>query len=106
MNKKLIFTFAALGASLLSAKSYQITLGEKSQIGSTMLQPGDYSVVLEASKVRFTDVNSGKSVEAAATVEDAAKKFGATAINAHDANGVNQIDEIDLGGTTKKIEFK
>lgn len=104
--KKLVLTFAVLGVSLATAKSYSLTLGEKVQAGDVEIQPGQYNVVLEASKVRFTEINSGKTYEAPATVEDAAKKFNTTAINSHDANGVTKIDEIDLGGSTKKIEFK
>jgi hypothetical protein len=104
--KKLILTFAVLGVSLAAAKSYSLTIGDKVQAGTVELQPGEYTLVLEQSKVRFTEVNTGKTFEAAVTVEDAAKKFSSTAINSHDANGVTKVDEIDLAGTTKKIEFK
>jgi hypothetical protein len=34
------------------------------------------------------------------------KKFDATSVTLHGVNGTNQIQEIDLGGTPTKIEFK
>ncbi len=106
MKKKIAITFAVLGMSLLGAKSFQITLSNPTQAGTLALQPGQYSVSLDGSKVKFTDVNSGKSVVTDATTESAEKKFGATAVDTADVNGKTKIQEIDLGGTVTKVKFQ
>ena len=64
-------------------------------------------VCLDGSKVKFTNENSGKSVETNATVESNGKsKFDSTALETEQNNGVNTIHEIDLGGTPTKIKFQ
>lgn len=107
MKLRLCVAFALLGLSVASAKSYQITLDSASKAGDVTLKPGRYNVVLGASKVRFTDVNSGRSVEAEGKVVHSERKFGNTAVNATKVDdGTNQIQEILLGGTSTKIEFE
>jgi hypothetical protein len=106
MKIKFAIAFAVLGMSFASAKSFQITLSSPSQAGALELQPGQYNVSLDGTKVKFTEVNSGKSVETPATLENADKKFHDTAVDSQDVNGKNKIQEIDLGGTVTKIKFQ
>lgn len=106
MKIKFAIAFAVLGMSLAGAKSFQITLSSPSQAGTLELQPGQYNVSLDGSNMKFTDVNSGKSVETGVTTQSAEKKFQSTAVDSQQINGKNKIQEIDLGGTVTKVIFQ
>ena len=107
MKIKFLLGFAVLGLSLASAKTYEISVDTVSKVNDLQLQPGLYKVSVVGSKVKFTDENSGKSVETTATVESNGKsKFDATALETEQNKGVNTIHEIDLGGTTNKVKFQ
>ena len=106
MKTKFLIGFALLGLSLASAKSYEINVDSVTKAGYIQLQPGMYKVSVDGSKVKFTDENSGKSQETAATIESNGKsKYDNTAIKSQQESGVNTIREIDLGGTPTKINF-
>jgi hypothetical protein len=106
MKLKLAITFAILGMSFAGAKSFQITLSTPTQAGTLALQPGQYDVSVNGTTVKFTEVNSGKSVATNATLENADKKFQNTAVDSSDLNGKATIQEIDLGGTVTKVKFQ
>jgi hypothetical protein len=107
MKIKFLLAFAVLGLSLASAKSYEINVDSVSKVNELQLQPGLYKVSVTGTTVKFTDENSGKSVETTATVESNGKaKFDSTALETEQLKGVNTIHEIDLGGTTNKIKFQ
>ena len=101
-----LLLFAALGLSVLSAKSYDITLDSATKVGSVELKPGKYSLsVMDDTKVKFTSTN-GQAVEASAKVTTSDKKFQSTQIDTKQVNGAAQVNEIDLGGTKTKIMFE
>jgi hypothetical protein len=105
-----ILTFAALGILAASAgadqtKTYRITISTDAKAGGAALDAGDYKLEVDAPKVRFTDVQSGKSVEVDATIKTAENKFGNTAIVSQKVEGKTQITEIQLGGSKTKITF-
>ena len=107
MKMRTFIAFAVLGLSIASAKNYQITLDSATKAGTLTLKAGKYNVVaMDASKVRFTEVGSGKTVETEAKIENGEKKYGDTAVNASQVDGTKQINEIMLGGTTTKIRFE
>jgi len=107
MKSKFFIGFAILGLSLATAKSYEISVDSVSKAGDVQLQPGAYRITLEGSKVKFTDENSGKSVETNATIETNAKaKFDTTSLETEQKNGVTTVQEIDLGGTHTDIKFQ
>jgi hypothetical protein len=106
MKMKLGILFAVIGLSLASAKSYDISLANPSKAGSVDLQAGDYKVAVAGSKVTFTALKTGKSVETDATVQTVDKKFSLTLVDAETASGSSKIHEIDLGGTTTKLMFQ
>jgi hypothetical protein len=106
MKLKLAIAFAVLGMSFASAKSFQITLNAPTQAGTLDLQPGQYDVSLSGTTVKFTQVNSGKSVATNATVENAEKKFQNTTVDSTDVSGKTKIQEIDLAGTVTKVKFQ
>lgn len=101
-----LLLFAVLGLSLVSAKTFEITLDTPAKAGSVDLKAGKYNLVLmEDSKVRFTSAN-GQAVETPAKTSTVEKKFSATQIDLKQVNGAAQINEIDLGGTKTKIQFE
>ncbi|MGH9665724.1 MAG: hypothetical protein ACRD9L_14965 [Bryobacteraceae bacterium] len=102
---KLLVAFAVLGLSIASAKTFHIDLSTPAKAGNADLAPGHYNVVLNASQVRFTDVDTGKSTETNAKVQNVAKKFAYTAVESKTVDGHSQIQEIDLGGTKTKATF-
>ena len=131
MKMKMFIGFAVMGLSLASAKSYEISIDSVSKVGDVQLQPGDYTVTLNGTTVKFTDENSGKSVETKATVETTAEakfngtsvwftrtdagravestakaKFDFTAVETVQKDGVTKVNEIDLGGTRTDLKFQ
>jgi hypothetical protein len=109
MKTKLFLTFALAGLSFASARSFDITLDAPARAGSAQLAAGHYSVALDKtdqSKVIFKNTDTGKSMEATGTIEKVEKKFDVTSVTLHGVNGTTQIQEIDLGGTPTKVEFK
>ncbi len=105
MKLKLGILFSVIGLSLASAKSYEISLATASKVGALDLQAGDYKVAVAGSKVTFTAVKTGKSVETDASVQTADKKFANTLVDA-EVGPPSKIHEIDLGGTTTKVMFQ
>jgi len=99
-----LVAFTVLGLSVAGAKSYEFTLTQTVKAGSAELKPGNYSVVVDGSKVRFKD-SAGKVTEADATVATSEKKFAVTQVDTIQANGQATVHEIDLGGTTTKLQF-
>src|SRR4051812_9606604 len=106
MKSKWFLTFTLLGLSIAGAKSYEITLSNSAKAGNLQLEPGAYKVALEGpTKVRFISVKTGKEFETTAKVENADKKFADTAVETTRVDGSDKIQEIDLGGTTIRVEF-
>jgi len=106
MKLKSLIAIGVFSLSILSAKSYEIILDSAAKAGNLDLKAGKYNVNLDASKVRFTDVISGKSVETTAKIVSADKKFDSTTIDTKQVNGATQINEIDLGGTKTMVQFE
>jgi hypothetical protein len=101
-----LLLFAALGLSIASAKSYDLTLDNATKVGDVELKPGKYSLaIMDETKVKFTSSN-GKAVEANAKVSTVDKKFDATQIDVKTIDGSAHVNEIDLGGTKTKILFE
>lgn len=101
-----LILFAALGLSVASAKTFEITLDTAAKAGSVELKPGRYSLVLMSdTMVRFTSAN-GQALETSAKMSTVEKKFSSTQIDLKQNNGTALIDEIDLGGTKTKIQFE
>jgi hypothetical protein len=106
MKLKLAIVFAVAGLCLAGTKTYEITLSQATKAGNADLQAGDYKVALAGSKVIFTALKTGKSVETEATIQAASKKFSQTTVDAEAVSGASKVHEIDLGGTTTKLLFQ
>ena len=102
MTKKILVLFTALGlAAIASAKSYSITLYERSVIGGTELKPGDYRLELKEERVV---IRRGNQVgEAPVKVETADSKYGSTTVRYRNGDGKYRIREIQLGGTNMRL---
>jgi hypothetical protein len=105
--KSLILTGAlAVGSlSIASAKSYDIVLSSPTKVANVQLKAGEYRVKVEGNNAVFTDVESGKSVTAAAKIETGDKKFDETAVSTEKKADMDQMQSIELGGSHTKIEF-
>ena len=100
-----LVVFSVLGLSVAGAKSYDVSLPQAAKAGSVDLKAGNYTVVVDGSKVVFKNATTGKTTQADATVATADKKFSATQVDTFSNNGQATIREIDLGGTTTKLQF-
>jgi hypothetical protein len=99
--KKLVVTFALLGVALAQAKSFHVTLYEKSVLGSTELKPGEYTIEVKDQQVL---VKNGKlEAQAPVKVENESAKFGTTTVRYSNGDGRYHIQEIRLGGTNMKL---
>jgi hypothetical protein len=104
-TKSLLLIGTLALAGIASAKSYDIVLSSPAKAGSVQLAAGEYSLKVQGSNAIFTNVETGKSVTAAVKVEDAGKKFSATAVDTNSSNGTDQITAIELGGSSTKLEM-
>jgi hypothetical protein len=104
MTRKFLLSFAILAASALAnAKTFSVTLFQPSVIGGSELQPGEYKLDLNESKVV---IRSGKtSAEAQVKVETGDQKYSSTSVRYQNGDGKYRIQEIRLGGTKTKLVF-
>lgn len=105
MRAKYLIAILLVCASLLLAKTYTITLSEPSKVAGHELKPGNYALKVEGEKAIFLDRTRKPVVEATVKVENAARKFDATAIEFRKENGHNRIQAISLGGSKMKLVF-
>lgn len=112
MRLKTVFALLSAALFVLIAparadKRYQVTMTNAAMVGSIQLQPGDYHLVLDNSKVRFTGLKTGKEVEVDAKIDDSAeKKFERTEIHSQRVEDATLITEIRLGGTKTRVVFR
>ena len=107
MTKKTVFLIGVLSLASLAfagAKKYNVSLAVSTQAGTAKLAPGLYTLQLEGDKAIFTD-SKDKSVTVPVKVTTSPKKFQYTAVEASTKSGNDEIDAIDLAGTTTKVEF-
>jgi hypothetical protein len=104
MKKTFLLTLAVLaGSAVASAKSFNLTLFQPSVVGGAELQPGDYKLDLNESKVV---IHQGKkSAEVTVTVENGGEKFSSTSVRYQSGDGKYRIQEIRLGGTKTRLVF-
>lgn len=101
-----LIVLALLCASLLLAKTYTINLSDTAKIGNVELKPGAYALKLEGDKAIFLDRARKPVLETSVKVENAARKFDATAIEFRKVDGANRIQAISLGGSKTKLLFE
>ena len=109
MFKRLAAIALLFGVVLVSAKigakTYTLTISEKTVAGNTELKPGEYRIRLEGAQAVVTDQN-GKQLDITGTVETAEHKFDVTSAISTKAEGTNRLVAVQLGGTSYKIVFQ
>jgi hypothetical protein len=108
MNTKSLLIISAIAITtvgIASAKSYSFNLINPTKVGSAELRPGAYDVKVQGSEAVFTNDDSGKSFTIPVKIGQNDKKFGTTSVDINNKNGVDSIEEIDLGGSNTKLEF-
>jgi hypothetical protein len=99
-NVLLGFAFAALAVAS-AASSYTVTLYQPVSINGTELKAGDYKLELKDNGMAV--IKQGKTMtEAPVKVENESEKFSRSSVR---ING-GQVEEIRLGGTTKRLVFE
>ena len=108
MTKRSLLLLGVLAMSILSiasAKSYTITFASPTMVGSSQLAAGDYTLKVDGSNAVFTNVNSNKSVTAPVKIENGAKKYNVTSVDTNGEGAAQHIIDIQLGGSTTKLDF-
>jgi hypothetical protein len=96
-------TLSSLG--IASAKSFDVILGAPAMAGSTELKAGEYKLKVEGTQAIFTEADGSKSITVPVKIENADHKFGQTAVETSNQNGMDNIQTINLGGSNTKLEF-
>lgn len=96
-----------LVGSAWADKNYHVTMDASIKAGSVQLPAGEYDLVVDGSKARFTEMKTGKAFEVEAKIDDgAAKKFSITTIHSEVVDGAKRLKEICLGGTKTTVAFR
>jgi hypothetical protein len=104
MKKKILMILAILSISAVaSAKTYSVKLFQRSLVAGAELQPGEYKMEINGSKVVIS--NGKKSAEAEVKVETGDQKFSSTSVRYQNGDGNYRVQEIRLGGTKTKLVF-
>jgi hypothetical protein len=105
---KKLFTVGILAVcslTIVSAKSYELTLSSVTKVGSVQLKAGQYTLKVNGNNAVFTDVETAKSFTTAVKVETTDKKFDTTRVDASKESGTDVVKDIELGGSKTKLEF-
>jgi len=106
MKKFIVVAGLALSSlTVLSAKTYDIVLSNKTKAGSIELKPGSYKLKVEGGNAVFTDTSKGKSFTTPVKVQEGDKKFDDTRVQSVKDGETEKINEIDLGGSKTKLGF-
>jgi hypothetical protein len=98
------FSFAAIALLASAAPVYKVTLTEPAVIAGSVVQAGDYRIVVNGDKATLT---SGKtSLEVPVKVETGTQKFHYTSVESRMEAGKTMLDDIHLGGTSTTLVFK
>jgi hypothetical protein len=106
MKKSLILGVVLSLSSLCFAgqKSYDVIFSAPATVAGVKLAAGEYKVKVDGANAVFTDSKS-KSVSAPVKVENGAKKFQYTAVDASKDGTVDKVNAIEFGGSNTRLEF-
>jgi hypothetical protein len=102
MVKNVLLGFATAALAVASAaSSYSVTFFQSVTVNGTELKAGDYKLELKDNGMAV--IKQGKVMtEAPVKIETENQKFARSSVR---ING-NQVEEIRLGGTTKRVVFE
>ena len=109
MTKKVILILVAMAlvvaaGTVTKTGAYQFTLFRPAAVNGSVLQPGDYKLVLRDSMAIVT-AQDGTTLQAPVKVETAPSKFDNTALTIELRDSKPVISEIDLRGSKIKLLF-
>ena len=99
---KRLAILALLCVPFVGAKSFTITLANKTQAGAVQLKPGQYTVAFKGTEAVFTDYY-GHVTKAPAKEEAADTTFPETSVVCTTTNGVDKVEYIGLKGSKTKV---
>ena len=108
MTKRSLLLLGVLAMSILSiasAKSYNIAFTSPTIVGGAQLPAGEYTLKVDGTNAVFTSVDSNKSVTAPVKIENVDKKYDVTSVETTVKGDAQPIDDIQLGGSTTKLDF-
>lgn len=100
MLKKLIVSFSTVAVMVASAATYNVTLFQNATLDGKSLHAGDYRLEIKDNNVVFK--HNKDVTEVAARTETTDRKFAQTIVR---FNSKDEVTEICIGGTNKKIVF-
>jgi hypothetical protein len=109
MTKRTLLLLGVLAMAILpvaSAKSYSIAFPGLTMVGSAQLPAGDYTLKVEGANAVFTNVDSNKTVTTPVKIENADKKYAVTSVETTQEGDAQHVKDIQLGGSTTKLDFE
>jgi len=101
MLKKLIVAFSTVAVMVASAATtYNVTLFQNATLDGKNLRAGDYKIEIRDNNVVLK--HDKDVTEVAARTETADRKFAQTVVR---YNSKDEVTEICIGGTNKKLVF-
>ena len=101
-----VAALALFTLTVVSAKTYNITLVKPTKAGTVQLKPGQYKLEVKDGNAIFTDgANSKNTFTTPVKVQEADKKYDDTRVISSQDGEFDKINEIDLGGSKTKIGF-
>ena len=73
--------------------------------GNAELKAGQYRLKVDGNQAVFANAENAKSFTALVGIESGDRKFDQTTIQCDKQDGPDNLREIDLGGSTTKLEF-
>jgi hypothetical protein len=101
MMRRLLLSLTTLALVTASAASYRITLFQPSLISGTQLEPGEYKLEHDSTKVVIS--RGRQRVEASVKVETSDTPFSSTSVRYVVRDGKSRVQEIRLGGTRTRL---
>ena len=104
MTNKWLIIFALAGASIASARSYDIAIASRCMVHDIQLHPGQYRLKLDGANAIFTDAN-GNTFKTTVKVQQEARKFDDTEVQTRRVADQDHVQEIRLDGTKMQLDF-
>ena len=108
MTKRSLLLLGVLAMSMLSiasAKSYTVAFASPTMVGSAQLPAGEYTLKVDGANAVFTNVDSNKSFTAPVKIENVDQKYRVTSVETNGEGDTQHIIDIQLGGSTTKLDF-
>ena len=95
----------SLSSLFAGQKSFDVVFSSPAKVAGQDLKAGTYKVKVDGNTAVFTDQNTQKTVTAPVKVGTGEKKFKFTAVDANKEGEVSNVNAIEVGGSTTRLEF-